>query len=161
VEIREAIEADWPAVWAIVEPVVRAGETYALARDMTEAEAKAYWMRPAPGIVLVAVEGDAILGSAKIVPNQAGGGAHVANGSFMVGPAARGRGVGRRLGEAALERARAAGFRAMQFNAVVESNRVAVDLWLALGYAILTTVPEAFDHPKDGLVGLHILYRRL
>ena len=86
---------------------------------------------------------------------------YVANGSFMVGAAARGRGVGRLLGQAALDHARAAGFRAMQFNAVVEANSVAVALWGSLGFEIVGTVPEAFDHPTQGPVGLHIMYRRL
>jgi GNAT superfamily N-acetyltransferase len=128
---------------------------------MTEAAARAMWTPPAPGVTLVAVEEGLVLGAAKIVPNQQGNGAHVANGSFMVGPAARGRGVARRLGEAALEQARVAGFRSMQFNAVVEANIHAVALWKSLGFDILATVPEAFDHPTHGLVGLHVMYRRL
>jgi GNAT superfamily N-acetyltransferase len=114
-----------------------------------------------PGLTLVAVEGDRVLGTAKVTPNQMGPGAHVANASFMVDPAARGRGVGRLLGRAVLDQARDAGFRAMQFNAVVETNGAAVALWTSLGFQILATVPEAFDHPTRGLVGLHIMYRRL
>ena len=49
----------------------------------------------------------------------------------------------------------------MQFNAVVESNTRAVALWRSLGFEVLTTVPEGFDHPTDGYVGLHIMYRSL
>jgi hypothetical protein len=49
----------------------------------------------------------------------------------------------------------------MQFNAVVESNRVAVRLWQALGFRVIGTVPEAFEHPTLGRVGLHVMYRRL
>ena len=115
----------------------------------------------APGGTLVAVENGQVLGAAKIIPNQQGNGAHVANGSFMVAPQARGRGVARALGEAALVFAREAGFKAMQFNAVVETNTVAVALWKKLGFDIVGTVPEAFDHPTHGLVGLHVMYRRL
>lgn len=161
VAVRDATDADWPAIWPIVEAVVRAGETYTYPRDLTEPAARSIWMQTAPGLTLVAVDVDQVLGTAKVTPNQMGGGAHVANASFMVGPAARGRGVGRLLGEAALDRARAMGFRAMQFNAVVETNTTAVALWRALGFDILTTVPEAFDHPAAGLVGLHIMHRRL
>ena len=161
IEVRSATGADWPALWPIVEAVVRAGETYTYPRDLTEAAAKAIWMQTPPGATLVAVDGDQILGSAKITPNQMGGGAHVANASFMVGEAERGRGVGRLLGETALAWARSAGYRAMQFNAVVETNTVAVALWRALGFEIVGTVPEAFDHPTHGLVGLHIMHRRL
>ncbi len=159
--VRPATPDDWPGIWPIVEAVIRAGETYTLARDMPEAEARSFWMRAAPAVVLVAFDGDQVLGSAKVLANQMGPGAHVANASFMVGPAARGRGVGRALGEAALDQARALGFRAMQFNAVVEANRAAVALWLSLGFEIIGTVPEAFDHPTEGLVGLHVMHRSL
>jgi GNAT superfamily N-acetyltransferase len=79
----------------------------------------------------------------------------------MVDPAHHGRGVGRALGEYAVEWARSAGYRSMQFNAVVETNTAAVALWEALGFRVLTTVPEAFDHPRHGLVGLHVMYREL
>lgn len=159
-EIRPITDADWPGVWPIVEAVTRAGETYTYPLDMTEAQARAMWTPPTPGGTLVAVEDGRVLGAAKIIPNQQGNGAHVANGSFMVAPEARGRGVARALGEAALVFARAAGFKAMQFNAVVETNTVAVALWEKLGFRIVGTVPDAFDHPTHGLVGLHIMYRQ-
>ncbi|WP_292079317.1 MULTISPECIES: GNAT family N-acetyltransferase [Brevundimonas] len=161
VEIRPITEADWPGLWPIIETVTRAGETYTYPLDMDEAQARVLWTLPAPGGTLVAVENGQVLGVAKIIPNQQGNGAHVANGSFMVAPEARGRGVARSLGEAALAFARDAGFRSMQFNAVVETNTVAVALWKKLGFEIVGTVPEAFDHPTHGPVGLHIMHRRL
>ena len=161
-EIREATEADWPAIWAIIETVVRAGETFTYPRDTDEAFGRALWMLSQPGLTLVAADGDGrVLGTAKMGPNHMGPGSHVATASFMVAADARGRGVGRALGEAVIARARAAGYRAMQFNAVVEANRSAVRLWRALGFEIIGTAPEAFDHPTEGLVGLHIMYRRL
>ncbi len=119
------------------------------------------WTPSPPGATLVAVDDGRVLGAAKITPNQQGNGAHVANGSFLVAPEARGRGLARRLGEVALDFARDAGFRSMQFNAVVETNTVAVALWSKLGFELIGTVPEAFDHPRDGLVGLHVMHRRL
>lgn len=79
----------------------------------------------------------------------------------MVSPAARGRGVGRRLGEFAIAWATAAGFRAMQFNAVVETNVAAIDLWRSLGFETVGVVPEAFDSRRHGLVGLHVMHRAL
>ena len=161
-EIREATEADWPALWPIVEAVVRAGETYTYPRDMDPEFGRTLWMQPPPGVTLVAVDGAGrILGTAKTGPNHMGPGAHVATASFMVAAEARGQGVGRALGEAVIARATADGYRAMQFNAVVEANRSAVRLWQALGFEIIGTAPEAFDHPTEGLVGLHIMYRRL
>lgn len=160
--IREATGADWPAIWPIVEAVVRAGETYTYPRDLDEAFGRTLWMQSPPGLTLVAVDDeDRVLGTAKLGPNQMGPGSNVANASFMVAEAARGRGVGRALGEAVISRAAAEGYRAMQFNAVVEANHAAVALWKALGFEIIGTAPEAFDHPREGLVGLHIMYRRL
>ena len=147
--IRDATAADWTAIWPFLRDIVRAGETYTLPRDLDEAAARAFWMRAA--CTLVAVDGDTVLGTAKIVPNQQGPGAHVANASFMVDPAHAGKGVGRALGTAVLDRARADGYRAMQFNAVVETNTGAVRLWRSLGFTVLATVPEAFHHPSAGL----------
>ncbi len=71
---------------------------------------------------------------------------------------AQGRGVGRALVEDALTWARAARFGAMQFNAVAETNVAAVRLYNSFGFTIVGTVPEAFDHPERGLVGLHIMH---
>lgn len=160
-QIREATEADWPAIWGIVEPVVRAGETFTYPREADEALGRALWMLAPPGVTLVAVGDGRVLGTAKTGPNQMGPGSHVATASFMVAADARGRGVGRALCEAVIARARADGYRAMQFNAVVETNRSAVHLWKALGFGIVGTVPEAFAHPTEGLVGLHVMHRRL
>jgi ribosomal protein S18 acetylase RimI-like enzyme len=161
VQIREATGADWAGVWAFLRGILAAGETYTVDRDLPEEQARGWWLRRLPGRTFVAVDGDRVLGSAKLVPNLDGGGAHVANASFIVDPAAAGRGVGRALGEFVLAAAVEDGYRAMQFNAVVESNTAAVGLWRSLGFSVLTTVPEAFDHPRDGLVGLHIMHRRL
>jgi L-amino acid N-acyltransferase YncA len=160
--IRDATPADWPAIWPFLAQIVRAGETYAYDREMTEAQARALWMVAPPGRTAVAVDpAGAVLGSAKMYPNQGGPGSHVASASFMVDPAQGGRGVGRALGEDMLAWARAGGYRAVQFNAVVESNVRAVALWRSLGFEILTTIPEAFHHPADGYVGLHVMYQRL
>jgi GNAT superfamily N-acetyltransferase len=79
----------------------------------------------------------------------------------MVDPQRAGRGVGRALGEHVLAWARGQGYRAMQFNAVVETNTRAVALWQSLGFQLLATVPDAFHHPVHGYVGLHLMHRHL
>ncbi|MET9295111.1 GNAT family N-acetyltransferase [Streptomyces sp. NPDC003077] len=161
-QIREATAADWPAIWPFFRTIVEAGDTYSYPRDLDEATAREMWMLRAPGHTAVAVDEDGtVLGTAKVSPNHMGGAAHIANGSYMVDPRHAGRGVGRTLGEYSLDWARAAGFRAMQFNAVVETNTRAIALWESLGFEIMTTLPEGFHHPTKGYVGLHIMYRRL
>ncbi len=159
--IRPADDADWPAIWPFFRAIVEAGHSYAFPLGLTLESAHPWWMERAPGLTVVAVEGDVVLGSAKMGPNRPGRGAHVATASFMVDPAHGARGVGRALGEFMLDWARSAGYQAVQFNAVVETNERAVRLWRALGFAIVGTVPEAFDHPERGLVGLHVMHRRL
>ncbi|MCH7230151.1 GNAT family N-acetyltransferase [Glycomyces sp. L485] len=171
--IRDAEADDWPPIWAFARPIIAAGETYPWPRDTSEAWARAYWMereRPASRLVAETEPGDGcagvaesgrVAGTVEIHPNLPGQGSHVANAGFMVDPAFRGRGVGRALGEAALDRAVKDGFHAMQFNAVVETNTGAVKLWRSLGFETLATVPEGFRHPELGLVGMHIMYKLL
>ena len=157
-QIREATDGDWPAIHPIFRAVVDAGETYAYPAGLAPDEARALWMESPPGRTVVAVDGEHVLGTARSGPNRPGRGSHVATAGFMVDPAAQGRGVGRSLGEHVVAEAREAGYRSMQFNAVVETNAPAVALWRSLGFSIVGTVPEAFDHPEHGYVGLHVMY---
>ena len=159
--IRQAGADDWPRIYPFWSTIVEAGRTYAFPPGLSLEEARPWWMEAPPGATVVACGGDEILGSAKMGPNRPGRGAHVATASFMVDPAHRGKGVGRALGEYVVKWARSAGFRSMQFNAVVETNTSAVRLWKSLGFEVIGTVPEAFDDPEEGLVGLHVMYLRL
>ncbi|WP_427129861.1 N-acetyltransferase family protein [Pseudarthrobacter sp. S9] len=168
-DIREAAAQDWPGIWEILEPVIRAGETFTLDRNTTEDEARGRWFRQAPGQTFVAVglgcdggaDGGRVLGTGELHANQGGGGSHVANAGYAVHPACAGRGLARALCAYSLDAARAAGFRAMQFNAVVESNVRAVAAWKSMGFDVLANIPEAFNHPSLGYVGLYVMYRKL
>ncbi len=140
--------------------MIRAGETYPLARNLTQAEALAYWCAPQHDVV-VAEEAGAIAGSYYLRANNQGGGAHVANCGYVVAPQAAGRGIARAMCAHSLERARARGFRAMQFNFVVATNERAVRLWQSCGFAIVGRLPQAFRHPRFGLVDAFVMYREL
>jgi GNAT superfamily N-acetyltransferase len=118
-------------------------------------------MEAPPGQTVVAASDGIITGSAKMGPNRPGRGSHVATASFLVNPARQGEGTGRALGQYVLDWCRSAGFEAIQFNAVVETNAAAVHLWTSLGFTIIGTVPAAFDHPDHGKVGLHVMHRYL
>jgi ribosomal protein S18 acetylase RimI-like enzyme len=160
--IRDATADDWPQIWPFLRRIVSAGETFTWDRDVDEEQARAMWMHEPPGRTIVAVGADgAVLGTAETHPNQGGPGAHIANAGFMVDPDHGGRGVGRALAEHVIEQARADGYRAMVFNAVVETNVRAVALWRSLGFDVLATVPEGFRHPVHDYVGLHVMHRRL
>jgi L-amino acid N-acyltransferase YncA len=151
VQIRDATERDWSAIWPIFAATVRAGETYAYPEGTSD-EGRALWLEPPPGRTVVAESDGVLLGTAKMGPN------HVGTASFMVAPAARGRGVGRALAEDMISWHRVQGFRGIQFNAVVETNTAAVRLWQDLGFVIIGTVPGAFRSQQHGYVGLHVMY---
>ncbi|MCV2491859.1 GNAT family N-acetyltransferase [Geodermatophilus sp. YIM 151500] len=159
--IREAGQRDWPAIRPFFEAIVAAGRTYAYPEDLSSEQARALWFLPPPGRTVVAVDGDRVVGSASMGPNRPGRGSHVATASFMVDPGHQGRGVGRALGEHVVQWARDAGYRGIQFNAVVETNTAAVRLWQALGFRIVGTVPGAFNHAEHGFVGLHVMHLSL
>jgi ribosomal protein S18 acetylase RimI-like enzyme len=160
ITIRQATAADHARLWRILEPVVREGETYPLPRDLGMEAALAYWCAPQHE-VHVAETGREIVGSYYLRANNLGGGAHVANCGYVVAPAARGRGIARAMCADSMQRARARGFRAMQFNFVIASNERAVRLWRGLGFAIVGRLPSAFDHPRLGLVDALVMYRHL
>jgi L-amino acid N-acyltransferase YncA len=162
VVIRDAEPDDLGSFAPIFREIVDDGETYAYPEDLTDSQIGGLWFEQPPGRTVVALdEAGLLVGSAKMGPNRPGRGSHIATASFMVGSAARGRGVGRRLAEDMLRWAREEGYAAVQFNAVVESNSGAVRLWQDLGFEIIGTVPTAFDSRRHGQVGLHVMLLRL
>ncbi len=158
--IRPAVEGDHDALWRIFHAVVAPGDTYAFPPDIDRDSALAAWL--APGIdTFVAERSGGVIGTYILKANQAGPGDHVANCAYMVDPAARRCGVGRAMAEHSFDAARARGFRAMQYNFVVSSNGGAVQLWRALGFAIVGTLPSAFRHPEYGEVDAYVMHRWL
>jgi L-amino acid N-acyltransferase YncA len=161
VTIRLAQPDDWAGIWRIWHAVVTAGDTYVWPPTTSEETAQQLWMLPPPAEVWVVDDGDGIVATAILKPNQQGLGDHVANASFMVDPSSAGRGVGRRLAETVLDRARELGYEAMQFNAVVATNERAVALWRSLGFDVVGTIPDGFRHATLGPVDVLIMHRRL
>lgn len=152
--IREATTGDWTAIWPFFHEIVAEGETFTYPLDLREDEARDWWLLGAPNRTVVAVDDDGtVLGTAKMNRNHMGNGSHIASASYMVDTRHSGRGVGRALCEYTIDWARTAGFRAMQFNAVVETNSAAVGLYRSLGFEVLGTLPEGFSHPEEGVRG--------
>jgi ribosomal protein S18 acetylase RimI-like enzyme len=160
IRIRSADHSDHDAIWEIFREVITAAETYPIDRDIPREEALRYWFQH-HAHVCVAQSNDKIVASYTLHPNQADGGAHVANAALLVAKDARGRGIGRAMGEHCLNEARRLGFRAMQFNFVVSTNQSAVKLWQDLGMKIVGTLPGAFRHPQKGYVDVYVMYQSL
>jgi ribosomal protein S18 acetylase RimI-like enzyme len=158
--IRPADSADHTAVWAILEPVFRAGDTYTQPQDITREAALAYWLG-GTHTGFVAQTGSGVLGTYYIGPNQLGGGAHVCNCGFATSPEARGKGIARQMLAHALATAQAQHFRAMQFNFVVSTNAPALKLWSEAGFAEVGRLPGAFQHPEKGFVDALVLFKTL
>ena len=160
VTIRPATQADHDAIWAILQPVYRAGETYCIDRDISREDALADWFA-APFTAFVATADGQVLGTSHVGRNRPGPAGHVANASFATHPDARGRGIAGRLVAHAKDWARAQGFRAMQFNFVVATNADAVHSWQKAGFAIVGRLPGAFLHPAQGYVDALVMYHDL
>jgi ribosomal protein S18 acetylase RimI-like enzyme len=160
VTIRPAEAGDHDAIWSILEPTIRGGETYTLPRDLSRDQALDYWFAGGHE-VFVADEGGDIVGTYFLRANQQGGGAHVANCGYMTAQRALGRGFARAMCAHSLETARARGFRAIQFNFVVSTNHRAVRIWESFGFKIVGRRPGAFQHPTEGYVDALVMYRAL
>lgn len=160
VTIRAAAEADHDAIWAMLEPMIRAGETYTLPCDMSREDALAYWFTPGHQVFVAELNG-AVAGTYYLRANQRGGGDHVCNCGYVTAAWSAGRGVAGAMCRHSLEVAKDAGFRAMQFNFVVSTNEAAIHLWRKHGFRELTRLPGAFDHPKLGYVDALLMWREL
>lgn len=158
--IRVADEKDTPSIWRIIGPIIRAGETYALNRDMRESDALAYWLGD-DRETFVAEESGEIVGTYYMRTNQSGGGKHICNCGYMTSADALGRGVARAMCLHSLDHARQRGYRGMQFNFVVASNTRAISLWQSLGFEIVGRLPQTFKHPSLGYTDALVMFRSL
>ncbi len=159
-QIRPATRADDEAVWRVIEPMIREGETYPLPHDMTRDAALAHFHQPGHEMFVAEVDG-IVLGTYYLRRNTGGGGSHVANCGYVTLPASRGLGVARAMCLHSLDHARTHGYRAMQFNFVISTNEAAVHLWQACGFAIVGLLPGAFLSPRHGYVDALVFYQAL
>lgn len=160
VEIKLAQDEQFDQIWSIIHDVLKTGDTYPFAAETTKAEAFQLWMKH-PKATYVAYTSDEIVGTYYIKPNQPGFGSHVCNAGYMVASKARGQGIGRAICKHSLDQARQLGFKAMQYNLVVCTNRGAIKLWQDLGFKIIGTLPKAFNHREKGFVDSLVMYQWL
>ena len=161
ITIRQINDTDWSSVWQLMEPIIRAGDTYPYAMDMTVAGARQMWIEIPQQTYVAADEQGNIIGSYYIKPNQPTLGAHVANCGYMVAEKARGRGVATQMCQHSQDEAVKLGYRAMQYNLVVKTNEPSVHLWQKMGFATVGTLPGAFQHAVHGYVDAYIMYKEL
>lgn len=161
INIRPFQQPDWPATWAILEPVLRSGETYSFASDISESDAACVWVKMPEATFVAEDQKGQILGTYFLKPNQPGQGAHVCNCGYVVGESARGKGVASAMCEHSQSEAFQRGYRSMQYNLVVSTNAGAVRLWKKHGFEIVGTLPEAFRHPESGYIDAYVMYKRL
>jgi L-amino acid N-acyltransferase YncA len=161
IEIRKYKEEDKEQIWEIIKFVISAGDSFTLAPDSPREEMLADWCSAEKHTFVAVSDDKKIVATFYIKPNQPGLGSHIANGSYMVSPEARQKGIGRQIGEFSIAEGKRLGFHAMQFNFVVKSNEKAVKLWQSLGFKIIGEIPEAFQHKENGLTNAYVMYRKL
>jgi L-amino acid N-acyltransferase YncA len=158
--VRKAQISDAQAIVAIILPIIRDATTYGVDAGMSEAEALDYWMG-AEKETFVVEDGDQIVGTYYMRPNNGGSGNHVCNCGYMTSSNATGRGVASLMCDHSLDYARAQGYRAMQFNFVVSTNDRAIQLWMRKGFEVAGRLPGAFRHPTAGYVDALVMFQTL
>ena len=160
-EITKATPEDFDEIWKIFQPIVQDGGTYVYRPDISKEEAYTIWFDKTYNTYLAKIE-DEIIGAYVIRPGHRDLGSHISNAAYIVPSKFRGKGYGEMLGKHSIEQARRLGYKAMQFNYVVSTNKVAISLWRKLGFSIVGTIPQAYDHPKlDKMIDIHIMHRKI
>jgi len=160
-KIRSYKAQDWSAVWAIIEPVFRAGSTYAFSPNISETEAKKVWIEIPQATYVCEDQNQRIVGTYYLKPNQPALGAHVCNCGYIVAENARGQGIASTLCQHSQEEAVKLGFKAMQYNLVVSTNQGAIRIWKKQGFNTIGILSKAFNHQEYGLVDALIMYKLL
>jgi L-amino acid N-acyltransferase YncA len=160
-QIRPFEASDWPAVWTLLKPVFRSGETFPHDPAISEAEAQLAWVEQSQAVMVAVDAAGAVVGTYYLRPNSLALGAHVANAGYVVAEHCRRRGIGSRLCQHSLQAARRLGFRAMQFNLVVSTNCAGIRCWQRNGFQVVGTLPGAFLHKRLGYVDALVMVQGL
>lgn len=159
-KIRPATEKDFDEIWRIFKAVISRGDTYVNGSETSREDAYEKWMNKKAKTFVAEIDGK-IVGSYLIKPNQVDRGSHIANASYIVDENARGQGVGKALALHSIQTAKESNYRAIQFNFVVSTNKAAVNLWQSVGFKIIGTIPQAFNHSSLGYVDAYVMFREL
>lgn len=159
-KITKATEQDFDEIWKIFQPIVQAGGTYVYRPDISREEAVSIWFDKTYDTYLAKLD-DKIIGAYVIRPGHRDLGSHISNAAYIITDKYRGNGYGEILGKHSITQAQKLGYKAMQFNYVVSTNKVAINLWRKLGFSIVGTIPRAYNHPKLGYVDIHIMHRKI
>ena len=160
-QIRPYGAADWPAVWALLAPVFRAGETFPHDPAITEEKARAAWVEQSQAVMVAVDPAGAVVGTYYLRPNSLALGAHVANAGYVVAQHCRRQGIGSRLCQHSLQASRQLGFRLIQFNLVVSTNTAGIRCWQRNGFQVVGTLPGAFRHKQLGYVDALVMVQSL
>lgn len=160
IKIIPASKENFEEIWRIFQDVISGGDTYVNRAETTKDEARAKWLNPAAKTFIAQI-GDKIVGGYLIKANQVDRGSHIGNASYIVDKNSRGAGIGKALALHSIATAKDLGYKAIQFNFVVSTNLPAVKLWQSVGFRIIGTIPQAFNHKDLGYVDAHIMFREL
>lgn len=146
-EIRGYNEQDIPAMVHIWNEVIEEGVAFPQLDYLNDETGKAFFA--AQTYCAVADDNGNVVGLYILHPNNVGRCGHIANASYAIASACRGKHIGEKLVLDCLTQAKNLGFKLMQFNAVVENNMHARHLYERLGFVQLGTIPNGFLM-KDG-----------
>lgn len=161
IKISHLPKEDFHRIWHVFQAVLANGRTYALPDTMDLDEAATLWCTGERTAYIAEDEAGQVIGTFYLRANMPGPGSHIANGGIMIAHEMRGKGYGMALAQEMIAKAKASGYRAIQFNNVVETNTASLAIWKQLGFSEIGCVPEAFQHKDKGLVDSFILYKKL
>ena len=158
--IRPATVKDLDAIWQLWKDITAQKAYFPYDDSFTREQIEDSWIH-LDNLIGVSEVNGIVAGAYIIKANQPGYGNHVANAAYMVDTAFRGKSIGKLLCAHSLEAAKAAGYRAMQFNLVVSTNTAAIRTWKAFGFKRIGVVPEGFYQEGAGYVDAYIFHRFL